>query len=147
MGGLVTQRRSLEVAVADLMQGIGLLIRRMRAEVGGDGLSMTETSVIGRLAKGGPATSADLARSELVKPQSMGSTVAGLEEQGLIKRKPHPTDGRQIYVELTEKGMETWKSRRAAKHSKLAAAIAELDKQDQEILFKAGEILKKIAGN
>jgi DNA-binding MarR family transcriptional regulator len=32
----------------------------------------------------------------LVKPQSMGGTLAAMEEEGLVERQPHPTDGRQI---------------------------------------------------
>ncbi len=56
-----------------------------------------------RLAKDGPATTADLARAESMKPQSMGTTIAALEEMGIVERKPHPTDGRQMNIELTAK--------------------------------------------
>jgi DNA-binding MarR family transcriptional regulator len=66
---------------------------------------LTESAVLARLAKDGAATTADLARAESVKPQSMGATVATLEELGLVQRKPHRTDGRQMNIELTAKGV------------------------------------------
>ena len=98
-----------------------------------------------RLARSGPATTAELARAEGVRPQSMGTTIGALEERGLVKRKPHPTDGRQMNVELTFKGEETRNSARDAKRTWLASAIAQLDDQEQETLFAAGDILKRLA--
>src|SRR6202035_1772858 len=96
--------KNYQTAVIDLMQSIGLLVRRVRAAAGAHELSLTEAAVIGRLAKDGPATTADLARAESMKPQSMGTTVAALEEMGLVERTPHPTDGRQVNIQLTAKG-------------------------------------------
>jgi DNA-binding MarR family transcriptional regulator len=97
-----------------------------------------------RLAKEGPATTADLARAECVKPQSMGATITALEEMGMVERKPHPTDGRQVNIELTAKGAAVRKSAKDAKRTWLAEAIAQLDEQDRETLFKAGEIIKRL---
>ena len=61
----------------------GDLVRRLRAEGNPDGLSWSQTAALGRLARGGPATTADLARAEGIKPQSMGSTMAALERDAL----------------------------------------------------------------
>src|ERR1700750_2368427 len=97
-------KKSLEAATADLVQAIGLLVRRVRAAGGEQEVSWSQTSVMKRIAASGPATIADLARAESVKPQSMGTTVAALEEMGFVERKPHPTDGRQMMIELTPKG-------------------------------------------
>ena len=49
-------------------------------------------------------TTAELARAEMVKPQSMGTLLAELEQEGLVQRQPHPTDGRQILFSLTDAG-------------------------------------------
>ena len=97
-----------------------------------------------RLASEGPATTADLARAESMKPQSMGTTIAALEEMGMVERKPHPSDGRQVNIELTAKGAAMRKSARDAKRTWLAQVIAQLDEQDRETLFKAGEIIKHL---
>lgn len=138
-------RKPLELAVADLAHAIGLLIRRMRAAAASHELSMTESAVMKRLGADGPATTADLARAESVKPQSMGATIAALEEMGMVERKPHPTDGRQVNIELTAKGAAVHKSAREARRTWLAQAIARLDEAERETLFKAGEIIKRLA--
>ena len=44
-----------------------------------------------RLDKSGPATTADLARAEAMKPQSMRTTVAALEEMGSIIQQSSAT--------------------------------------------------------
>ena len=137
-------RQTLEIAVVDFTQAIGLLVRRVRAASASHELSLTEAAVMARLAKDGPATTADLARAEGMKPQSMGTTIAALEEMGMVERKPHPTDGRQINLELTARGAAVRKSARDAKRTWLAEAIAKLDKQEQETLFAAGEIIKRL---
>ncbi len=100
---------------------------------------------MGRLDKDGPATTAELARAEGVKPQSMGATIAALEERGLVERTPHATDGRQVNIELTAKGAALRKSVRDAKRTWLAQAVAQLDKQEKETLFAAGKIIKRLA--
>jgi DNA-binding MarR family transcriptional regulator len=137
-------RKTFEIAVIDFSQAIGLLVRRVRAAAASHELSLTESAVMARLAKGGPATTADLARAESMKPQSMGTTVAALEEMGMVERKPHPTDGRQVNIELTAKGAAIRKSAKDAKRTWLAQAVAQLDKQDQSTLFAAGEIIKRL---
>ncbi len=128
----------------DFTQAIGLLVRRVRAATALHELSLTEAAVMSRLEKEGPATTADLARAEGMKPQSMGTTIAALEEMGMVERKPHPTDGRQVNIELTAKGAAVRKSARDAKRTWLAQAIAGLDEQERETLFAAGEIIKRL---
>src|ERR1700727_1535265 len=137
-------RKTFDIAVVDFTQAIGLLVRRVRAASASHELSLTESAVMARLAKEGPATTADLARAEGMKPQSMGATIAALEALGLVERKPHPTDGRQMNIELTAKGAAVRKSAREAKRTWVAQAIAQLDEQERETLFAAGEIIKRL---
>ncbi len=139
------QRKNLDTAVSDLAQAIGLLVRRVRAASASQELSWTESLVMARLAKDGPATTAELARAEGMKPQSMGTTIAALEEMGIVERKPHPTDGRQVKIELTAKGAALRKNAKDAKRTWLAQAIAQLDEQERETLFAAGDIIKRLA--
>jgi len=136
-------RKTLDAAVIDFAHAIGLLARRVRAAASNE-LSWTESAVIARLAKDGPATTAELARAESMKPQSMGTTLASLEEMGLVERKPHPTDGRQVNIELTAKGAAVRKSAKDAKRTWLAHAIAQLDDSERETLFRAGEIMTRL---
>ena len=138
-------RKNFDAAVGEFTQAVGLLVRRVRAAAASHELSLTEDSVLGRLERDGPMTTAELARAESVKPQSMGTTVAGLEERGLVGRKAHPTDGRQLMISLTAKGFELRMTAREAKRGWLAQAVAQLEEEDRETLFRAGEIIRKLA--
>ena len=137
-------RQDFELSVAEFIQTIGQLVRRVRAASASQELSLTETTVMGRLAREGPATTAELARAEGMRPQSMGTTIAALEDMGIVERKPHPTDGRQMNIELTAKGQAMRKSLKDARRTWLAQAIAQLDKEEQATLFAAGEIIKRL---
>src|SRR5258708_4006526 len=110
-------RKSLEASVIDLTQALGLLVRRIRAAAASHELSLTEAAVMARLDRDGPATTAELARAERMKPQSMGATIAALEELGMVERKPHPTDGRQMNIALTLKGLALRNTSKDAKRT------------------------------
>jgi DNA-binding MarR family transcriptional regulator len=139
------QRRPRDTAVTEFVHAVGLLVRRVRAAAATHELSLTESAVLSRLAREGAATTADLARAESMKPQSMATTVAALEEAGLIERKPHVSDGRQLINALTSKGMAVRNSAQEAKHSWLVQAIAQLDERERETLLKAGELIRRLA--
>jgi DNA-binding MarR family transcriptional regulator len=133
-----------DIAVTDFIQAIGQLVRRVRAAAVAHELSLTESMVMGRLFKHGPASTADLARAEGVKPQSMGTTIAGLEDRGFVERKPHPTDGRQLNIQLTAKGAAIRKSVGDAKQMWVAQAISQLGEDERETLFAAGKIIRRM---
>jgi DNA-binding MarR family transcriptional regulator len=138
-------RQPFDIAVTDFGHAIGLLVRRARQAANTHELSWTETAVLKRLANEGPATTADLARAQGMRPQSMRTIIAALEEMSMVKRKPHATDGRQVNIELTAKGAAVQKSVGDAKRTWLAQAIARLDEQERETLFEAGRIIKRLA--
>src|SRR5277367_823431 len=143
---MIAQKNS-EVAVEDFAMALGLLVRRLLADVPPElkEFSWTQKAVLRRLEKHGPATAADLARAEGVKPQSMGTALGLLEKMGLVERKAHPTDGRQINMKLTARGLTLRKNIKKATYAWLSRAIAELDRQEQITFFKAGELFKRMA--
>lgn len=98
-----------------------------------------------RLDTDGPATTAELARAQGVKPQSMGATVAALEEMEIIERRPHPTDGRQINIALTAKGAGLRRNTGVAKRTWLAGAIAKLDEEEQKDIAAVTALIKRLA--
>jgi DNA-binding MarR family transcriptional regulator len=140
-------KKQLEIDVTAFAQNVSLLVRRVRAAAAPQQLSLTETAILTRLEIDGPATTAALARAEGMKPQSMGTIVASLQKMGLVERKLHPTDGRQMNIELTSKGAAARKSVREAKRTWLAKAIAQLDKKERETLFEAGKMIRRLAEN
>ncbi|MCA8092028.1 MarR family transcriptional regulator [Burkholderia anthina] len=135
---------SAEAVAADLTLAVGQLIRRLRSEIESEGLGMSQTSALARLERQGPMTTADLARAEAMKPQSMKAILASLEEDGLVEREPHPTDGRQILFLLTAAGVEARRKRDTAKHKWLGAAIEKLDPEDIRTLAAAIPLIRRI---
>ena len=136
---------SPEPAVAELSLAIGQLVRRLRMEVNPGELSWSQLATLARLDKMGAMTTADLARAEFVKPQSMGTTLADLEQAGLVQRRPHPTDGRQVLFALTAEGMEARRQRNIAKREWLLTAMAKLDPAEQQTLMAAAALIKRLA--
>ena len=133
-----------EADAADLMHAVGVLLRRVRGEAGHEGLSWSQAAAMGRLDRTGPMTTADLARAEMVKPQSMGTLLAELEQEGLVERRPHPTDGRQILFSLTEAGVQARRQRQAAKLAWLAAEIDRFDAGERRTLIAAIALVKRL---
>lgn len=140
-------RKGFEQSVGDFGHAIGALSRRVRAEAAAHDLSLTEASVLARLSRGGPATTAELARAERVRPQSMGATVAALEERGLLERTPHPTDGRQVNIALTARGVALRKTVGDAKRTWLAHAISQLSEAERDTLFAAGGLMERLVSH
>ena len=136
--------RTRDLDVSDFAQTIGRLVRHMRAAAAQHELSLTESAVLARLGREGPATTAELARAENMRPQSMSAAVATLEERGLVERKPHPSDGRQTNIALTDKGAAVRTSTKDLKRAWLAQATAGLSDEDRQTLARAGDILRRL---
>lgn len=133
-----------EVVVAELTLAIRQLLRRLRAEANPGTLSLSQTRVLGRLEESGGMTTADLARAESMKPQSMGTILNGLERDGLVQRRAHPTDGRQVLFSLTANGLEARQLRSAAKQEWLLAALEKLDPAEHQTLIAAAALIKRL---
>ncbi|MGW7084306.1 MarR family winged helix-turn-helix transcriptional regulator [Streptomyces sp. NPDC054871] len=134
-----------EQLAADLTAVIGRVVRRLRTASPGVGLSASQRTVLALLDREGPATTAALARAELVRPQSMRMTVGALESMELIERAPDPNDGRQSVVSVTAKGRRTLADARAAKHGWLSGAIADgLDADERRQLADAAVLLERL---
>ena len=135
---------SPETAVTELSLAIGQLLRRLRTEANPSELTWSQVATLARLDKVGWVTTADLARAESVKPQSMGATLADLEQERLVQRRPHPTDGRQVLFALTADGAEARRKRSLAKREWLMAAMAKLDPAEQQTLIAAAALIKRL---
>ncbi|MDQ7994484.1 MAG: MarR family transcriptional regulator [Luteibacter sp.] len=135
---------SAEAAAADLLTACGQLIRRLRAESNNLELTWSQIAALSRL-EGGAMSTAELARAEAVKPQSMGATLGVLEEEGLVERTPHPSDGRQFLVRLTREGIEARQRTRNAKQAWLTSAVARLTSDEQADLIAAAAVMRRLA--
>jgi DNA-binding MarR family transcriptional regulator len=125
---------------------ISQLRHRLREQSHLGDYTWSQTSVIIRLERDGPATVSALARAEGVRQQSMGATISTLEAEGLVKGSPDPVDGRQTILSLTDACLEMIQANRAAKEDWLFRVIqTKLSRAEQEQLATALELLKRIA--
>ena len=134
-----------EVAAA-LRVAIGMLVRKMRqARLPGE-LTLPETWALSRLDRNGPATSSDLARQDRISPQSMGATLAVLEQRGLIERQRDPADGRRVVLSITAAGRQLVNDRRGARSEMIAVALRDgFTPADRELLAAAAPLLERLA--
>jgi DNA-binding MarR family transcriptional regulator len=102
-----------------------MVYRRLRQNSPDDALTLAESSTLSRLERGGPASSSELARYDRISPQSMGVTVAALEDRGLIERDRDPEDGRRIVLSITEAGRQLIHDKRGARTGQIAAALGD----------------------
>jgi DNA-binding MarR family transcriptional regulator len=121
------------------------LKRRARADYAGQTLPYPQHAVLKRLEDIGAATTADLARAEIITPQAMGGLVATLEEAGYVARREDTEDARRRLVTLTSAGRKILAANRAARHRWLAGVVAEqFDAEEQRTLAAALALLGKL---
>lgn len=96
---------------AELSDRLRALVRdfarrlRQESEDAGD-LNWTQQFVLRRLVDTPGMTSAELARADGVRPQSMNSTVAALREAGSVTTSRGATDGRRVELFVTDAGRQ-----------------------------------------
>ena len=131
---------------AGLRIAVARLTRRIRSERDPDNeLSLGQLSVLGSLYRGGACSIGELAALERVQPPSMTRTVNCLEEDGYVVRRPHATDGRQVVIELADKGRSTLEADRRRRDAWLAQRLRELTPQERSVLRQAAPILERLA--
>lgn len=129
-----------------LRMSVGMLIRKLKHTQPEGELTLTESSVLGRLDRGGPATSSELARHDKISPQSMGATVAVLEQRGLVARERDPGDGRRIVLSITDAGRQVVRDRRGKRTELIARALnSGFSPAELEHLKAAAPLLERLA--
>lgn len=104
-------------------------------------------TVLGHLQRQGAVSTNYLAAAERVRPQSMSITVQALEKAGLVRRRAHPTDRRQVLIEMTPKGVKTLKDIFAEREDWLTALILEkLSEDDRRDLRRGLALVQRIIG-
>ena len=117
----------LTVAMSDAMEED--LARR--------GVTRARAPVLAYLRDQGPTIQSERARALRVSPRNITGLVNGLQASGLVKRLPHPTDGRAALVDLTDDGVRA------------AAALARDEREFARYLFAdrtAGELRNLAVG-
>ena len=147
MSQVVAQQVKSDVGLASALRSSTLRLSRQlrRQRAGGHDLSANQLGVLGALAKHEAMTIGELAAHEQVRPPSMTRIVSNMEEAGLVVRRPHETDKRQIVVELTEAAHALIQANRRRRDEWLQTKLKKLTPEERDILRKAAPVLERLA--
>jgi DNA-binding MarR family transcriptional regulator len=130
-----------------LSTALSRLRSRLRIEGGTfeTGLTITQLSTLQRVIDNGPMTGAALASAEHIRPQSMWEAITLLAKEGLVERRPDPSDGRKVLIAATRKGEELVEEILDSREAWLTRALTELiDEREHRVLREAAELLNRL---
>ncbi len=141
----LTSNAATEVANRLHSHAIALL-RRAR---GGDrelGLTPERLSLLSILAYAGPKTVGELAAAEMVSAPAISRILGALESEGLVRRVRSALDRRQVHAHATEAGKALMEQGRAARVSRIAHELTQLQPDDLAILAAAMSVFDRLGG-
>ncbi|HVY10740.1 MAG TPA: MarR family transcriptional regulator [Mycobacteriales bacterium] len=122
---------------ARLRAVVGKLSRRLDATARGSGLTSSQLSALGVVARSGPLRLSELADIEHMNPTMLSRIVGALVDEGLLRRKPDPDDRRAGLVEVTALGRRTHDRLRAERGKALADGLAAMAEPDRALVESA----------
>lgn len=120
------------------------LNRRLRQERQSD-LTPTQLSVLGSIRQIGPATPSAIAAHERVQPPSITRTLSCLADEQMIVRSPHPDDGRQVLISVSDQGEAVLVEERERRDLWLSHRLDELTDTERRTLKEAAALLERLA--
>jgi DNA-binding MarR family transcriptional regulator len=141
-------RTTLETAALahDLRLAVMRLSRRLRTQRVDTSVTLTHLAALSTLKRHGAMSPGELAAHERVQPPSMTRVVVALEGMGLVTRTPHPTDGRQVVIELTPAAIDLLDAEARAREAWLTGHLQELSAEERAALRAAVAVIDKLAG-
>src|SRR4051794_14634586 len=121
------------------------LSRRLRNQRVDTSVTLTQLAALSTLKRYGRMSPGELAAHERVQPPSMTRVVVALEGMGLVTRTPHPTDGRQVVIDLTPAADELLATDARAREAWLSGRLQELSAEERDTLRDAAAIMEKLA--
>jgi DNA-binding MarR family transcriptional regulator len=141
-------RTTLDTAALahDLRLAVMRFSRRLRNQRVDTSVTLTHLAALSTLKRHGAMSPGELAAHERVQPPSMTRVVVALESRGLVTRTPHPTDGRQVIIDLTPEAEELLDDEVRAREAWLSGQLQELTPEERAILREAAAIMDGLAG-
>ena len=140
-------RTTLDTAALahDLRLAVMRFSRRLRNQRVDQSVTLTHLAALSTLQRHGAMSPGELASHERVQPPSMTRVVVALEGMGLVTRSPHPTDGRQVVIDLTPAAEELLTAEARAREAWLTDTLEQLSAQERTVLREAAVIMDELA--
>jgi DNA-binding MarR family transcriptional regulator len=140
-------RTTLETAALahDLRLAVMRFSRRLRNQRVDQSVTLTHLAALSTLQQHGAMSPGELAAHERVQPPSMTRVVVALEGMGLVTRSPHPTDGRQVVIDLTPAAEDLLSAEARAREAWLTGHLQDLSPEERTVLREAAVIMDKLA--
>lgn len=130
--------------VADRLHSAAIhLLRRAAEDDRAAGLSRARLSALSVVVFRGPLTLGELAAVEGVRSATMSGIVNGLEQDGLVRRRPHGRDRRAVNIEATAAGRRLLGRARAARIDLVASRLDHLSAEQLDVLARAADLLEE----
>ncbi len=126
-----------------LAQAVARLNRRLRQERDSD-LTATQLSVLGSVHVLGSSTPSQIAARERVSQPSVTRTLNCLLRDDLITKSPHPHDGRQVLIAISDLGDKRLVEERHRRDLWLEKRLATLTADERALLREATELLVRL---
>ncbi len=111
-------------------------LKWVRSKLGDCGVSYARMRLLGTLHCKGPQIMSDISEDLGVTRRNVTALVDALEEEGLVRRMPHPTDRRATIIELTGLGMERTESTYNGYRAGVAELFTALSAEEQQELIR-----------
>ena len=111
-------------------------MRWVRSRARGGGITYARMRLLGALHCRGPQTMSSLSGELGVTPRNVTALVDALEEEGLVRRSPHPTDRRATVVEMTPQGALACCERYEEHPAAVAEVFDDLSEEEQRELLR-----------
>lgn len=136
----------LETA-ARLRQTIGRLSRRLRSTAAARdaGLTPTAISLLLMVARVGPVRLSELAESEGINPTMLSRIIAGMVQDGLLRRSSDAGDRRAAWVEITAAGRKLAERMRRERTRAVDDALETLTEAERRHIERALPALEALA--
>jgi DNA-binding MarR family transcriptional regulator len=122
---------------ARLRAVVGKMSRRLNATARGAGLTTSQLSALGVIARSGSLRLSELAEIEHMNPTMLSRVVGALVDAGLVRRRVDPEDRRAGLVEVTATGRRTHDRLRAERGRILASGLAALEPAQRSAIESA----------
>ncbi|MFE3293522.1 MarR family winged helix-turn-helix transcriptional regulator [Rhodococcus sp. NPDC059234] len=134
-----------EDEVTRLKIALARISRLVDRQVSGGGLTRTQLSVLGTVARLGPLGAGAVAEVEGLNPTMLSRVIGKLEADGLLSRSADPGDRRAVLVQVTAAGEELHQRLRRERTSLFTEALTRLPHTQTESLLAALPAVEALA--